>query len=53
MKKVVIIILLVFQCVVTGYSQDNKYDDNWESLKNYTVPEWYEDAKLGFSYNFV
>lgn len=48
MKKVVIITLLIFQCAVIGYSQDNKYDDNWESLKNYTVPEWYEDAKLGF-----
>ena len=25
-----------------------KYDADWESLSNYTAPEWYEDAKLGF-----
>lgn len=25
-----------------------KYSADWESLKNYKVPEWYEDAKLGF-----
>ncbi|TLX71799.1 alpha-L-fucosidase [Labilibacter sediminis] len=24
------------------------YEADWESLKNYTAPEWYEDAKLGF-----
>ena len=24
-----------------------KYEPTWESLKNYTVPEWYEDAKFG------
>jgi len=25
-----------------------RYTDDWESLKNYQAPEWYEDAKLGF-----
>lgn len=24
------------------------YEANWESLQNYEVPEWYEDAKFGF-----
>ena len=24
-----------------------KYEPNWESLKSYTVPEWFKDAKLG------
>ncbi len=24
-----------------------KYEANWESLKQYTVPEWFKDAKLG------
>ena len=24
-----------------------KYEPNWESLKAYTVPEWFKDAKLG------
>lgn len=25
-----------------------QYEPTWESLQNYEVPEWYEDAKLGF-----
>ncbi len=25
-----------------------QYTEDWESLMNYTAPEWYEDAKLGF-----
>ena len=24
-----------------------KYEPTWESLKDYTVPEWYQDAKFG------
>jgi alpha-L-fucosidase len=24
-----------------------KYEPTWESLKNYSVPEWYQDAKFG------
>lgn len=27
---------------------EQAYQPNWESLKNYEAPEWYEDAKLGF-----
>ena len=23
------------------------YQENWESLQNYEVPEWFQDAKLG------
>lgn len=23
------------------------YEPNWTSLKNYTVPEWFKDDKLG------
>ncbi|MBN8459344.1 MAG: alpha-L-fucosidase [Verrucomicrobia bacterium] len=25
-----------------------RYTDSYESLKNYTAPEWFEDAKIGF-----
>ena len=25
----------------------NKYEDNWESLKAYEIPEWFNDAKFG------
>jgi len=24
-----------------------KYEENWESLSNYEIPEWFSDAKLG------
>ena len=23
------------------------YDATWESLKNYQIPDWYQDAKFG------
>ena len=37
----------------TAFSQNNPeskktYSASYESLANYTAPEWYEDAKLGF-----
>jgi len=28
-------------------NQSPKYEPNWESLKNYTAPEWFQDAKFG------
>lgn len=28
-------------------SDDFRYEPNWESLKHYTVPEWYIDGKFG------
>lgn len=28
-------------------NQSFKYEPNWDSLKNYTVPEWFKDAKFG------
>lgn len=31
-----------------GPENKTNYDSSWESLSNYKVPEWYEDAKLGF-----
>ena len=46
MKKPLIIIILLLG-VFNAFSQTT-YKANWESLKNYEAPEWYEDAKLGF-----
>jgi len=34
----------------TGFStaqKNNKYEPEWDSLKNYECPEWFRDAKLG------
>ncbi len=27
--------------------EDPRYEANWESLKSYTIPEWFADAKFG------
>jgi alpha-L-fucosidase len=32
---------------VPSNTNSTKYEPTWESLKNYTVPEWYMDAKFG------
>ena len=39
-----VICLLSVQII---FAQES-YTADWESIKNYEVPEWYEDAKLGF-----
>ena len=31
---------------LTGQAQ-KKYEENWESLKHYTIPQWMKDAKFG------
>lgn len=28
------------------------YDTTWASLQNYTVPEWYQDAKFGIYHHW-
>jgi len=41
--------LVCFQGLCQHSSENNKtYASNYESLKNYSAPEWYEDAKIGF-----
>ena len=27
--------------------KNGKYQDTWESLSQYRIPEWYKDTKLG------
>ena len=36
-------------CAAAGEIKKNEdpYEATWESLKNYKVPEWYQDAKFG------
>ncbi len=51
MRSLLIGILLLAS--VSSYSQNNSvsekvYGNSYESLKNYSAPEWYEDAKIGF-----
>ncbi len=39
-------LLLVFSADCCLYGQ--RYEADWKSLQQYSAPEWYEDAKLGF-----
>lgn len=32
---------------LAALSRDVRFDPTWESLRSYTVPEWYRDAKFG------
>lgn len=46
-KKIFFFIVGCF--FLKGLAQtSNTYKADWESLKKYQAPEWYEDAKLGF-----
>ena len=44
--KVVFALLLVFALNISLPGQD-KYEPNWESLKNHETPQWLKDAKFG------
>ena len=51
MKKIVIAVFLLSTLVGNSQSKvknDKVYEPSYESLKNYSAPEWYEDAKIGF-----
>jgi alpha-L-fucosidase len=32
---------------IIGEEMNQKYEATWESIRNYSVPEWYQDAKFG------
>ncbi len=34
-------------CRIDKVIANGKYKDTWDSLSNYTVPQWYRDAKFG------
>ncbi|MFY0601254.1 MAG: alpha-L-fucosidase [Cyclobacteriaceae bacterium] len=46
MKKPTQLSLILLLTVSSLCAQ--QYEADWESLKNYEAPEWYEDAKIGF-----
>ncbi|MGQ1787220.1 MULTISPECIES: alpha-L-fucosidase [unclassified Saccharicrinis] len=45
MKKKILFLLLTV--VVSGLIAQKKYKAEWESLKQYEIPQWYKDAKFG------
>ncbi|WP_461638801.1 alpha-L-fucosidase [Labilibaculum euxinus] len=49
-------IIIIFICIISTISckenvkekmQTGKFEPNWESLKQYEIPEWFRDAKFG------
>ena len=42
-------LIAVLLSAASAYSADvpAKYEPSWESLRQYTVPDWYQDAKFG------
>jgi alpha-L-fucosidase len=46
MKPIKLTIFILFSAIIFANAQ--KYQADWESLKNYEAPDWYEDAKIGF-----
>ncbi len=43
-----IVVLLVASCQSsTNTKKEPKYEANWESIKEYKIPEWFGDAKFG------
>ncbi|MFC1763300.1 alpha-L-fucosidase [Planctomycetota bacterium] len=40
--------MLTFQsCTTTAPYEDVRFEPSWESLQQYEVPDWYQDAKFG------
>lgn len=37
---------------IDNYNSENMYQDNWESLYQYQVPNWYKDAKIGIFFHW-
>ncbi len=43
-KLILMLCFIAFQYI----ESQEAYKADWESIKNYEAPEWYEDAKIGF-----
>ena len=48
--------LLLILCIVACYScateENVEYTADWESMKQYRVPEWFRDAKFGIYFHW-
>lgn len=49
---ILIAAILIFGCCESGYKskkriENPKFEADWESLKNYEIPTWFQDAKFG------
>src|SRR5215475_7015519 len=46
-KKIFVLFLLVASLSLSVLHAQDRYQANWESLKNYKTPDWFRDAKFG------
>ncbi|MGY3052993.1 alpha-L-fucosidase [Pedobacter sp. UYEF25] len=46
-KNRIYLLLLSLSFFTVGVSGQSHYQPNWNSLKKYTVPDWFRDAKFG------
>jgi len=49
MKKLSILVLLV---AMLGCAEKKHYETNWESFRQYEVPEWFKDGKIGIYFHW-
>ncbi|MEO5684621.1 MAG: alpha-L-fucosidase [Chitinophagaceae bacterium] len=48
MKKLSLLLIIIIPVLLqTGLQAQNRYQANWDSLKNYHTPDWFRDAKFG------
>ena len=47
-----LIALLLFACTIFTSEAQKKYDNTWESLKTYKVPEWWKNMKFGIYFHW-
>ena len=52
MKKNGLMTLALLVMSSTTVTAQQKYDTTWNSLQNYTVPDWYQDAKFGIYHHW-
>ena len=52
MVRSAFIILALVMTVSTAVYSQKQYDTTWNSLQNYTVPDWYQDAKFGIYHHW-
>lgn len=54
MKNIIIkllSVLIVLGTSCNNFEKNNKFDSNWESLKQYRVPEWWKNTKFGIYFH--
>lgn len=51
-KIPLLLLLLVCISCTSGRKENQAFEPNWESMKQYEVPDWFRDAKFGIYYHW-